>query len=271
MAPAAQHAQACFGPTLKKTFPSALAAFIQTEFPHMGGPIVVDLFVQKVEQMVSRFFPPTSFLKMGQVLWFAVSKDEKPSYGKTMDKTKIVPVILTLISPEDIKNRIDDGVTLDQIRRQVVARLCKEAYEQGAVLSVADLAFLIQTSIGPVSTYLRTYQKENDCTLPYRGTIHDMGRSVTHKGQICKKRVVEKKSVSQTARETHHSPEAVQRYEVNLNRVLFCLEKGLNVKQTSFVTRLSENLVIEYQNIVDQIKDATQKQDGHVDYDNLPF
>ncbi|MCX9027118.1 MAG: DUF1670 domain-containing protein [Candidatus Methanoperedens sp.] len=35
-------------------------------------------------------------LEAGQTFWFAVHKDEKPSYGKILDKTKIVPVILSV-------------------------------------------------------------------------------------------------------------------------------------------------------------------------------
>lgn len=269
MASNSRHLDACFGPALKKTFSSALAAFIHKEFPHMGGPIVVDLFVERLEAMVREFFPPTSFLKMGQILWFAVAKEEKPSYGKTMDRTKVVPVVLTLVSHEDIKSRID-GTPSAQIKRQVLARLCQEAYEQGGVLSEADLALLNQMTIAPVSIHLRTYQKENDCILPYRGTVHDMGRAMTHKGQICKKRVVERKSVSETAQETYHTPEAVHRYEVNLNRILFCLQKGLNIEESSFVTKLSKNLVIEYQNIVKEIDEAKREQ-GDIDFDEPPF
>jgi hypothetical protein len=97
-----------------------------------------------------------------------------------------------------------------------------------------------------------------------------MGRAITHKGQICKKRVIEKKSVSETAKETHHTPESVQRYEVNLNRVLFCLQKGLNIEESSFVTKISKNLVIEYQNIAKEIDEAKRKQ-GDIDFDDLPF
>jgi hypothetical protein len=35
--------------------------------------------------------------------------------------------------------------------------------------------------------------------VPRRGTIHDMGRSVTHKAIICYKRLVEQKPTSQVA------------------------------------------------------------------------
>ncbi len=269
MASGSPYRETLYGPMLHKTFRSAVASFIQREFPQMGGPMIVDLFVDRLESMVKAFFPPISYLKMGQILWFAVAKDEKPSHGKSMARTRVVPVILTLVSHEDIKSRIQ-GIPLSKITRQIKARLCQEAYEQGGVLAEVDIALLSQTSISVVSKDLRSYGEENDCILPYRGTLHDVGRSITHKTKICKKRMVERKSVSQTAQETNHSPESVSRYEINLNRVLFCLEKGLNVKETSFVTKLSKNLVIEYQNIGQEIEQARENQ-GDIDFDDIPF
>ncbi len=269
MASNTQYLSASYGPALQKSFRSTVASFIQTEFPQMGGPMIVDLFVDRLESMIKEFFPPTRYLKMGQILWFAVAKDEKPSYGKSMAKTRIVPVILTLVSHQDIKRRID-GTPLPAIRRQIKVRLCQEAYEQGGVLSEVDLSLLCQTSLYTVSKHLRTYEKQNNCILPYRGTVHDMGRSITHKAKICKKRMIERKSISQTSQETNHSPDAVSRYEVNLNRVLFCLERGLNIQETSFVTRISKDLVVEYQNIGREIEKSKQNQ-GDIDFDDIPF
>lgn len=263
-----EHLREAYGPTLRKNFRSSLSAFIQTEFPQMGGPMIVELFVDRVEAMVKEFFPPPSYLKMGQVLWFAVAKEEKASQGKSMASTKLVPVILTLISHEDIKDRID-GTPFAEIKRQIKARLCREAYEQGGVLSRVDLSLLTQSGLNTVSKHLKSYQQKHNCVLPYRGTVHDMGTSFTHKAMICKKRMIERKSVSQTAQETYHSPEAISRYEVNLNRVLFCLKKDLSIQETSFVTRISKGLVLEYQGIGQEID--TAKKQGEIDPDELPF
>lgn len=268
MAAKSPYVRASYGPALHKTFRSTLSSFIQREFPQMGGPMIVDLFVDRLETMVKEFFPPVRYLKMGQILWFAVAREEKPAQGKSMATTKIVPVVLTLVSHNDMKS-YRDSTPLPAIRRQVKARLCREAYQQGGVLSQVDLSLLTQSSLGTVSKHLRAYQEEHSCLLPYRGTVHDLGRSVTHKAKICRKRVLEKKSVTETAQETYHSPEAVSRYEINLNRVLFCLQRGLSVKETSFITKLSNNLVLEYQNIGLEIEKA--KQQGDLDFDELPF
>ena len=59
-----------------------------------------------------------------------------------------------------------------------------------------------------MSNYVQQYQREQDEILPTRGNIHDIGPGITHKGIIVRKKL-EKKSTSQIARETKHSPEAV--------------------------------------------------------------
>jgi len=263
------HLADTYSPCLSKTFSSALAAFMEKEFPQIGGPLVINLFVDKVQAMIDDFFPRTDRLRMGQILWFAVAREEQHAYGKTMSRTKLRPLILTLINNGDIQNRIE-RVRFPKIKEQIIARLCDEAYAQGAVLSQTDLSLLLHMYVRAIGLSIKRYQNDNNRTLPFRGTVHDMGRTLTHKAQICRKRLVEKKSVMQTAQETHHSPQAVQRYEVDLNRVLFCLEKGLTVEQASFVTSLSKNLVIEYEDLGKDIK--TMKTNQAADkLDDLPF
>jgi len=263
------HVADLYSPCLKKTFKSALAAFIEKEFPHMGGPLVVDLFVDKVQSMADDFFPRTERLRMGQILWFAVAREEQHGYGKSMANTKIRPVMLTLVNHEDIQKRIE-RVPLSRIKEQIIARLCDEAYAQGAVLSQTDLSLLLHMIVRSIGISIRRYQKQNDRILPFRGTVHDMGRTITHKAQICRKRLVEKKSVLETAQETHHSPQAVERYEVDLSRVQFCLEKGLTVDQASFVTALSKNLVVEYEDLGKDIKAMKKNREG-IDFDEPSF
>jgi hypothetical protein len=100
-----------------------------------------------------------------------------------------------------------------------------------------------------------------------------MGRSMSHKTTICRKRKIERKSTSQVAQETNHTPEAVDRYTLNLDRVTFCLEKNLSVEDASFVTGLSKNLVLEYKSLDHEIKSFSPNNDssGITEYDDIPF
>jgi DNA-directed RNA polymerase specialized sigma24 family protein len=83
-------------------------------------------------------------------MWFAVYADEKPSYGKTLEKTRITPVILSIVHDEDRKTR-ENGYSHRELTRFQIARILREAFEQKGVLSQADVAEMLGVSIGTVS------------------------------------------------------------------------------------------------------------------------
>jgi len=97
-------------------------------------------------------------------------------------------------------------------QKKVAVRLFRQSYEQKGVLSNADVGSIMRLSPATVSGNIREYEKQTGQIVPRRGTIHDMGRNLTHKRIICQKHFLEGKSVEQTARETYHSPQAVFRY-----------------------------------------------------------
>lgn len=260
-----------YRPVEKKTFRSALMHFLFEEFPNMGGPMIMELFIDRVESMIDTFYPPAKHLNMGQILWFAVAKDEKPSHGKSIENTRIIPVVLTVVNHDDI-SKLKSKIPLATVKKDIIARLYHQADQQAGTLSELDISLILMTNIKTVSKYTLEYEKEHNITLPRRGTIHDMGRSISHKTIICKKRKIERKSTSLVAQETNHSPEAINKYTLNLDRVTFCLEKNLSIQETSFVTGLSKNLIIEYKNLDQEIKTTSNDNPFDiVDYDDIPF
>ncbi len=240
-------------PAQSKTFESALEVFFQREFPQLGGSLVRPLLVKEIKKMVQTYYPLTKRMKMGQIMWVGVAKEEKQSYGKRLENTKLRPVILDFCSTEDMEAQFKKTKNRE-IRKQMVARLYRQAFEQGACLTGADIAALLKVSTSTISKYAREYEKENDCLLPRRGTIHDIGRSITHKAVICRKVILERKSIEDTARQTNHSAEAVTRYVVNFKRIYKCLQKGLSVEDTAFAVKVSKNLILEYVNIMEDFK-----------------
>jgi predicted transcriptional regulator len=123
-----------------------------------------------------------------------------------MSDTRTIPVVLTLVSDEDINMRIK-GTSLTQIRKNVTERIMKEADEQRGTLSQTDIALLLDISRASVGKYIREIQKEKGIILPYRGTIHDMGPTVTHKREIVRLKL-KKMSTPEIARRTNHSEKA---------------------------------------------------------------
>jgi len=257
-----------YQPIQQKTLHQALVNFFRKEVPQIGGEMIIELVARQVDELVTAYCPKTEHITMGQMLWFAIDEGEKASYGKSMSQTRIKPVILTLIHPSDIEAR-RKGVPLKFLQKNLIARLYKETKEQGAVLAETDVSIIRFASLNTIEHQTLAYEKEFNVILPRRGTIHDMGRSLTHKKEICKKRKLELKSISQIARETNHTPESVSRYTTDLERIKFCLAKKLSINDISFVTKLSPGLVIEYINIIDLIKQK-EKERKELE-DSLPF
>jgi DNA-binding CsgD family transcriptional regulator len=177
--------------------------------------------------MVNQFFPETNHLRPGQTPWSCVHKGERASYGKRMDQTKLQPVIIDLVKPQDILDRAN-GAKLRDLKQEACVRIFKQAYEQDGVLTLAEVGILLKISPPTVSKYVRAWEEANECIVPRRGTIHDMGPTLTHKKEIIEKLVFDGKSVEVVCRETQHSPEAVLRYITNFKQVLLCRRKKLD-------------------------------------------
>ena len=249
-----------YAPLCDKTFETAVSNLISTEFPRIGGPKVIELFAKELKTIVEEYYPPITNLRMGQMLWFAVAKDEKTGYGKSMKNLRLRPVILSVVTHEDIQKMVN-GVPLKEIRMGALARMLLEADEQKATLAETDLALISSCSCSEISKLITEYEKKHDVILPRRGTVHDLGMSTSHKSTICKKSAVDKKATPDIARETFHSPEAVDRYLKDFDRVRFCLKKEMSVEDTSFATGMSRSLVVEYMDLVNELYEGG---DGNV-------
>jgi len=236
----------------RKTFHSALCHLLQTEFPSTFGPAVTKLFADRVQELYERFHLPRERLKVGQALWAAVAVDDPPARDKRIEHTRLVPIVLDLVTPRDIDDAIATGVRTETRDRKIL-RLFQQAYDQGAVLSYPDVSLLLHLQTSTISRTVLAHERQTNTTIPRRGTIHDMGRSVTHKAIICYKRLVELKPTSQVAAETYHSPEEVEYYVQCLRRVKLCHDSGLSPPDTAQATGHSLSLVNEYVTLIQQL------------------
>ena len=232
-------------PFTKKGFKAALDLFLSEQVPSLGGSLSRKPIVDYIAKMVDDYFPATERMKMGQMAWFAIDESEKAGYGKSLSKCHQRPVILDVIHETDIDDLLA-GLTKKERSTKVAVRLFQQAHEQKGVLTHADVGAVMRISPSTVSKYIRTHEKSTGTLVPRRGTIHDMGPTLTHKRVICEKLLIEGKTVEQTARETNHSTAAVTRYANAFRRVQACLKSDLTLDQTSFATGLSQSLVQQY-------------------------
>ena len=237
----------------RKTFKSVLCHLLHTEFPGIFGPTISRLFADKIDELYERFHPARSRFQSGQVLWTGVAIDDPPSRNKRIEDTRLVPIVLDLVAAQDI-HEAQDKVLRSRTRLAKIIRLFRQAYEQGAVLGHADVSLLLNMNISIISKYVMSYERETGELVPRRGTIHDMGRSVTHKAIICYKSLVEKKPTSQVAQETFHSPEDVEHYVQCFRRIQLCRDKGLSPEEVAQATGHSLALVQEYLDLIEEFR-----------------
>jgi hypothetical protein len=250
--------EATFLPQSYKTFVGALGAFFEHQCPHLGGSIMRDVLVKSIYQMVCQFYPETTHLKPGQTPWVTVAKSETASYGKSMKNTKLVPIVVSLIGENEIEERAK-GKKLNEIKKDSYARVCLESDRQKGCVALAEIAIMFKTSVATVSKYIRQWELENNQVLPRRGTIHDMGPTLTHKKIIIHKLFIDKLTVQDTSRQTYHSFQAIYRYISSFKRVLICYRKEMTQDEISHALGMSKGLTKQYLEIIEEYKSK-----GHI-------
>lgn len=195
-----------------------------------------------VYEVYQPFFDNSSSIKPGQMLFEAVSIDNKPQ--QPLKDCKLVTVILTLDAGiEDIEVRRTEGVI--GLRRHQTERLSNEAFQQGALLTVEDLANrLLNCGERTVCRDIR-YFKEHDIILPLRSTIKDMGKSISHRSLIIKHWLAGKE-FSQIAIATHHSLSSVNNYVEKFKRIVCLARDNYEIDAIAFLVKLSPSLAREY-------------------------
>ena len=231
----------------KRFLKPAIENFFKTEFSKSFGPNVRSFIADELIKIFQGNNRDINFLKPGQVLWSAIHKDTK-SGAYNM---KLVPVILTLVSDDDI-SKLESGLKITEHRQNVIARMLEEAYSQDALLSMRDVGLLLAINDSIATNTRKTYEERYKVNLPHPGNLQDMGSCITHKYQIIYKCVVEKKDPVIVAKETNHTIMAVDRYLKDYNRVKTLYLDDKDENYIHLVTKLSLNLIAQYVKIINQ-------------------
>jgi len=246
------HREAQYRPQAAKTLRQSLIRFITREFPRLGGPWVIELFVDKLLELVDSYRIVRDRLKPGQTIWQAVAVDERPGYRKPMTRTRQVPVVITVANQDEIAD-LRNNVKFPDILTRALVRCANEAYAQGGVLTVTDLSVLFHRSVSHLAQLICVYESETGEVVPRRGNIHDIGRTVTHKRIICRKAYLEGKLTPTIARETFHSPQAVDQYVLNLGRVYFAtVKQAMTLEGTAFALQQPVGIVKQYVQLIEE-------------------
>jgi hypothetical protein len=163
--PKQHHRELQYRPQAAKTLRQALIHFITREFPRLGGPWVIELFVDKLLELVDTYRVARERLTPGQTLWPAVAMDERPGYRKPMTITRQVPVVITIADQDDVAD-LRNNVKRTQILKRALVRAANEAYTQGGVLSLTDLSVLFHRHHGHLAALIREHEAETGEMVP---------------------------------------------------------------------------------------------------------
>lgn len=241
-------------PDCRKRFDSAKVRFLQAalnhffkrEFPKLLGPILRNKLIEELIKLLQQLLPLREHVKPGQIVWNAVCINTRAD----SPHVRWVPVTLTLIDAQDIE-QLANGVPMNRIMQQAIARITQEAYRQGALLSMRDIGLLSWRNGTTISRHRKLYEQEHHISLPHTGSLQDMGSCISHKAIIIKKVEVDKKDPLRVAKETHHSVWAVDRYLKDFNRVRLCYQDGKDAEFISLATGLNKLVVNEYLKIIE--------------------
>lgn len=116
----------------KRFLKPSIQRFLQTQCPKLFGPLLAERLADKLVELVERQLPAKDHLHPGQMVWNAVAQHTRPD----SPKVELVPVILTLVAPSDIK-QLAQGTRMSTIAQTAIARLCREAQQQRHALPSA--------------------------------------------------------------------------------------------------------------------------------------
>lgn len=196
------------------------------------------------------FFDNSGTMKPGQMLFEVVSVENGAQ--KKLSECKMVNVTLTLdAGVEDLEIRQKMGVT--ELRRHRLQRIATEAFQQGGVLTVEDIANrLLNCGERTICRDIKAF-KEKDIVLPLRSTIRDMGKSITHRSLIVKEWLLGRE-YSEIALRTNHSVEAVANYVDKFKRVICLAKNNYEINTIAFLVKLSPALAQEYYKLFYSLK-----------------
>jgi hypothetical protein len=180
-------------------------------------------------------------------MWHGAKIPCPHNYGKTSKDTPLTPIILTLISKDDLE-LIKSGHSDREVRAYKIIRLFTEAYEQGTLLTHSDVAFLLNISISTVSRQAIEYTEKSGIVLPTRGVVYDIGRAMTHK-RIIVELYRRGYQTPEIARKTNHSMTACDRY-IKAYKKVEKLSDKMEPEEIAQILEMGISLVKEYINLI---------------------
>ena len=264
MSQARSHRDRNFSPLRDKTLVNVLCQLFRDEFGYQKKMIFAELMIDRILDTIEAFVKPASMIEPGQMLWMAVPNGDNNYARRPMGKTPQVPVVLTLVSDDDLEALVNGEDYID-VRRQRLTRLLKETHAQGGALAQTDLSALTLASEGLVGRDIANVQEEEGCLLPTRGALHDLGPTTTHKVAVI--RLFEAGYLEPEIAKMLspvHSLRSVERYVQTYKNVKKLCEGGFSLEDIASILDIGTSLVTAYVELLTEHHPAVVADNPHL-------
>ena len=212
------------------------------------SPFEAAAVLDTVYKVFGHYFETCGSIKNGQILFQVVSKENGPSV--CLAECKQLTVTLTLdAGDKDLSIKQAQGITA--LRRHRIERVCHEAFQQGGLLTVEDLASRLFNCGERTLSRDLAYFRENDIFIPLRSSVKDMGRAISHRVQIVKRWLLGQE-YTEVGRSTCHSVSAVRNYVDKFKRVIALYKDGFEINNVAFIAKVSVPVITEYLKIYNE-------------------
>jgi hypothetical protein len=206
------------------------------------SPFEAEAVLQAVHQVYAPLFETSPNLRPGQVLLPVVAVEAPPG-PRLLDSRQLLAVLTLEDLHEDLPVRKAGGVLA--LRRHRLVRLCHEAFQQGGLLTLEDIAHrLFNCGQRTLCRDLQALRRQH-IHVPLRSTIQDMGRTLSHRRLIVELWLAGHE-YSEIARRSYHSVPSVQNYVDKFKRVALLAQQHLDLDSLAFLARVSKPLAQSY-------------------------
>ena len=222
-----------------------------------SSPFEAKAVLDTVHKVYSDFFETSESLAPGKAKFIVISAEDSPA--KSLKAAKKVSVVLT-INDDSEDLGIKQGKGCAGLRQYRLQRICNEAFMQGGLLTVEDIANRI-FCCGERAVVRDLHElKKQGVFVPLRSTIKDMGRTLSHRSLIVGK-WVQGYEYSEISRETNHSISAVSNYVQKFKQAVALMKDGYDVHTIAFLVKISKRLTEEYIDIFAHAEIVPSRQD----------
>ena len=211
--------------------------------------------LDKVHEVFAPLLSASYRLRPGQILVSVVDASVPAGVALSEASQKLVRLTLDA-GVEDLEVRKKQGVS--GLRQHRLERMAEEAFQQGGLLTLEDLAKLFNCGVRTLVRDLGQL-RQRGIEPALRSRVRDMGRAVTHRRQIVEQ-WLQGGEYSEIARQQYHSVASVARYVDQFKRCGHLFEEAFDLHTVAFLVGISPSLARQFHQLWSEVEPVEHRR-----------